>query len=260
MADKIDLNVPWTTPGTQNIEETDDADAEPVERTEEPEGDEPEDEPARVKYSRFKKFHDLALEAQAEAERWKAIAETRETKVEPEVDYQDEAYKLWIENYGDTEASHKAWKNQLKINEALSSRALSRAREEAIEAVRNERYEEAARTEKNIDAIDNGFDELGDELGRDLSAKEQSALLDIIDDYTPKDRDGNYAGPIMSFDRAWKIYSLENKSARSSSISSRNSIASISGSQSQGSPSASERDKNFNPLDWGAVTRRAENL
>lgn len=247
--DKIDLNAPAFGAGAQKIEET------PVEtevktEVEPKETEETSEEESKVPYSRFKKFHDEAIELRREAAEWRAKAENY--KPEREVS-NTELPEFWKELYGDSEASKKAWKIQSEQNETLKAEA----RKEAIEAVRNERYEEAQRTEQNVETIDNNFEDLSAFVGRDLSEKEQSAILDIVDDYTPKDRDGNYAGELMSFDKAWEIYELRNQSAKSAKTKSRDQVASLNGSQSQGDPNATaEQNKNWNPLDWDAWKRR----
>jgi hypothetical protein len=45
-------------------------------------------------------------------------------------------------------------------------------------------------------------------LGRELTENEQIAILDIVDEYTPKDKDGNYLCHLLPFDYAWKVYKL----------------------------------------------------
>ncbi len=260
---KIDLNAPAFGKGAQVIEETaEETVVEPVVEEQKPKEQEPvaSEEETKVPYSRFKKYHDAAKEAEKEAAYWREQAEQRREynrPSEPQVDLQDEAYKLWIENYGDNEASHKAWKNQLKITQTLEERAIARAEERAKETYRNERYEEAARTEENVDVLDDRLEDLSAVVGRDLSEKEQLALLEIVDDYTPKDREGNYLGEIMPFEKAWRIYELEQQASKAPKVQARNQVASLSGSQSQGDPSnVAEANKNFNPLDWNAWRKR----
>jgi len=208
------------------------------------------EEPARVKYSRYEKKHREALEAHREAEYWRERAQSLNT--ESSKPSSSDLPDYWTKLYGDSDASKEAWQIQRNANEELKREA----REEALEVIRNERFEEASRTEANLEVLDDSFDELSDVVGRDLTSKEQSALLDIIDDYTPKDRDGNYAGPIIPFDKAWKIYQMENQSSKEASIQSRNSVASLSNTRSQGEPTLTDKDANFNGQDWGAWRKR----
>jgi hypothetical protein len=253
--DKIDMNAPAFGGNAQKAETvapTSDTEVKPVADSSE------EEEESKVPYSRFKKFHDQARENEKEAQYWREQAEslrTREPKETP-TDYQSKALDLWIENYGDTEASRKAFRNQQEINRIEREEYRAELKREALEAVRNERYQETRQTEENLEVIDDNIDSLKEYLGRSITSREESALLDIIDDYTPKDDDGNYAGPLISMDKAWKIYQMQTKSSKSSDVNSRDGIASITGSQSYGETNITEADKNFNPLERGTWKKR----
>jgi len=255
---KIDLNAPAFGPNAQKVgEESNTNSGEEVLKEEKPDADSGEEQ--MVKYSRFKKFHDEAQTYKQEAERYRAEAEALRNRPERESnqDPLDEARKLWIENYGDTEATRKAWDNQVKINQAFEQRAIDRAREEARETFGSERQRETQRTQENIGHIDNELETLADYVGRPLKESEEEAILDIVDEFTPKDEDGNYAGALLPMDRAWEIYELKQGASKSKGRSSRDSIASLSGSQSQGDSSVqSEQNKNFEPRDWDAYKRR----
>jgi hypothetical protein len=62
----------------------------------------------------------------------------------------------------------------------------------------------------NIAIIDEHLRYLAMDVGRDLTEEEQMAILDIVDEYTPKAKDGNYLCPLLPFDYAWKIYRIKN--------------------------------------------------
>lgn len=262
---KIDLNAPAFGEGAQKIEEVaDETEVKPAIEAKETKEEEKEleaSEESKVPYSRFKKFHDRALEAERDAAEWRAKAESanevrRETNT-PEIDLQDEAYKLWLENFGDNDASRKAWQNNLKINASLEQRAIERAKDEAIKAVQNERENEARQTEDNVKLLDESFEDLSALVGRDLTEKEQNDVLDIVDDYTPKDDDGNYLGELLPFNKAWEIYELKTAAQKVKKAASRNAVAGISANQTQGEAQVdAEKDKTFNPLDWGAWRKR----
>lgn len=250
--DKIDLNAPAFGEGAQKIEvPTDEAVAEPVEepKVEVKETEETSEEESKVPYSRFKKFHDRAAEAEAEAEKWKAKALALETKPET---VSTDIPSYWVKLYGDSPESQEAWKIQSEQNEVLKREA----REQAVEAVRNERFEEAKRTEQKVEVIDQNLDTLSAFVGRDLTDKEQEAVLDIVDDYTPKGGDGNYLGAMLPFEKAWEIYELKQQASKAPKTKARDQVASLSGTQTQGEPVITEKDKNFNPLDWNAYQRR----
>lgn len=246
----FDPNAPAFGSGSQKLE-PEVAPAEVEAPKEEVPAPETEVEESKVPYSRFKKFHDRAQEAEEEAQLWRqryeALSKPEEQKVESNLP------QWWVKLYGDNEASKEAWQIQSEQNEALTQRM----REEALEAVRNEKYEEVARIEKNVEMLDNQFEDLSAQVGRDLTEKEESAILDIIDDYTPKDQDGNYAGPIIPMEKAWEIYELKNQVSRAPKQAIRDNIASLSASPTQGQVNANEeQNKAFNPLDWNSYKRR----
>jgi hypothetical protein len=141
----------------------------------------------------------------------------------------------------------------MAIQKPLKNETIKReAREEARQAFYGEREQQETQLNDNLETLDDGLDELSDVVGRDLSVREQSAVLDIIDEYTPTGRDGKYAGPPISFEKAWRIYEMQNNVSTSIRKSSRDSVASISGTRSQGEPGSSDKDESFNPS-WGAV-------
>lgn len=240
---KFDLNAPAFGSGAEKVSETE---VEETKVEEEVKTEEPLEEGSKVPYSRFKKFHDEAKKAREEAEYWRQQAES--VKNEP-AEYAEDLPSQWVKLYGDDEKSKEAWKVQQDLNRQIREEAIREARE----AVRNERLEEIQRTEENVEVLDSNFESLAELVGRDLSEAEQSAVLDIVDKYTPKDREGNYAGEIMSFEDAWEIYELKTQSAKKGKIEARDNVASLSGNRTQGETlSQEERDKNFNPS-WGAL-------
>lgn len=258
---KIDLNAPAFGPGSQSLEdlmnnrtpEETSVETQQENKVEE-ENVEPSVEENKVSYSRFKTVHQRAIEAEAEAERWRLKAEQIEqnrskTVEEPSGDMPD----YWKELYGDSEASEKAWKIQQRREEEIERRAYEAGQRGAQEL----RQIEKARIEENVSVIDQNLEALSALVGRDLTEKEQSALLDIVDNYTAKDDDGNYLGAIMPFEKAWEIYELKQGSNKSQQRSARDSVASLSGINTQGETSVqAEKDKNFNPLDWNSYKRR----
>lgn len=250
---KINLDAPAFGEGSQTeaeletkeVEKTDDADAKPVE--EETPTEEADAEPDRVKYSRFKNVLNRAKEAEEEAAHWRRIAESSR----PEEKEDSEIPSHWVKLYGDSPEAAEAWKIQKEANEDLKREA----RDEAVRAVREERSEENTRTKENVKEIDERIDDLSEAIGRDLTDKEQSSLLDIVDEYTPKDEDGNYLA-MIPFEKAWEIYELKTQANKSLKNKSRDAVASLSGSRSEGDSTVSEKDKQFNPLDWNAWKSR----
>lgn len=255
----IDLSKPAFGPGSQKLEESaEEPKQEPVQQEEEakveeqpvqeePQQEEPE-EPARVPYSRFKKYHDRARELEEEVAQLKAKREP-ETKEEL-----SEVPSWWSQLYGDSEPAKQAWRIQEKANQQL----IEEARTKALEAVELERIQESQRVSENEERIDSELESLNEYAGRTLTEKEQSELLDIVDEYTPKDKDGNYLGATIPFEKAWDIHEMQQQLAKKPQKQSRDKVAELTGSQTKGEPSAEveERNKAFNPLDWGAWKKR----
>lgn len=258
----FDPNAPAFGAGAQKPEDlqedakpTDKAEAQPVE---EGEIEDDSDEKSKVSYSRFKKFHDLAKESQAEAERLRAEAEEwkRKANAIESKESTSEMPDFWKELYGDSEASKKAWQIQSRANHDL----VEQAKREAREAIREETRAETERVEQNLENIDSSLDSLNDYAGRVLTEAEQSAVLDIVEEYSPKDDYGNFIATIP-FEKAFDLLEVKQQASKTSKVQSRNNVASLTNTKTQGAPSDDqvERNKNFNPLDWGAALRRLNN-
>lgn len=257
---EIDLSKPAWGPGSQKVEDLKDSTEAPVAspaedvKVEEPvkpaESVEEAEAEQRVPYSRFRKFHDRALEAEREA------AELRErlASVKPEPQEQGEVPSYWTELYGESDAAKRAW----RINERAQNELIEKARQEALEAVQSERQQEVERISQNEETIDENLENLSALVGRDLTEREQSAVLDIVDEYTPKGNDGNYLGPTIPFEKAWEIYELKSQSQKAPRAEARDKVAALSGTPSRGEPTSEEqeRNKSWNPLDWGAYKKR----
>ena len=260
---KIDLTKPAFGQGSQKLEdlvnEASKANSEEekvetkVEEKEEEEVVEPVGE-TKVPYSRFKNVNEARREAEAEAEKWRARAEELEQrKYESAKEITDEMPSDWKELYGDSEASEKAWKIQQKREQAIEQRAYEAGQRGASEL----KQVETQRINENLSVIDENFEDLTAIIGRDLTEKEQSAILDIVDTYTAKDEEGNYAGAVMPFDKAWEIYELKQNSGKAQTRKSRDNVASLSSTNTQGEPDIKEEQaKNFNPLNWSAWRNR----
>ncbi len=205
-------------------------------------------EEQKVPYSRFKKFHESSKEFEREAEFWKAEAERLKLQ-RAEVEDTNELPDYWKELYGDTDASKRAW----SVEQQRQERIFKEAEERSIKAVESRRLQEDERLDENLGELDNRLDRLSQSVGRDLTEKEQSSILDIIDEFTPKDEDDNYQGAILSEEKAWEIYQMRQKASEAPKKLSRDNVASLSGSQTQGETSVGgDKDKDFNPS-WGAL-------
>lgn len=250
---EVDLNKPYGEVDGQTVEP---AVAEPTaaEVTEKkPEAVVEPVEETKVPYSRFKNVNQARRDAEAEAERWRDEAErlrserTARATEAPAGEMPD----WWKENYGETDASKRAWNNQVQHEARLAERV----RQEALQSVHQERQSESKRYQDNIKTIDANLEDLSDSLGRTLSDAEESALLDIVDEYTPKNDEGDYISATIPFEKAWKIYEMQQKATTTQKREARNGVADLTATRTQGEPSdsvAAERDKKFIPGAWGA--------
>lgn len=217
--------------------------------------DEPSDKP-RIPYSRFENVSRARREAEAEAEKWRQRAleleEARFTR--PVQDTDVPAY--WLELYGDTEQTRKAYSVWQKGQESELRRVEQLAEQKALEAVERQQKQQTEAYEQNLSTIEDGLTSLEEKIGRVLTEKEEDALLSIVDEYTPQE-DGQYLGALLPFEKAWEIYELKTKASKEPSKKSRDNVATIisAGSNSLHSDQA-ERDKQFRPGVWGQWVNR----
>lgn len=257
---KIDLNAPAFGAGAQKLEELINDASRQSSEEEKPEGEskvENEVETVvetQVPYSRFKKFHNEARQARAEAEEWRRKAESFEQQpAKRVVSESDDMPSSWRKLYGDSEASQEAWLLQKQREEEIVRQAYE-AGQRGAEELELRQYQ---KIEGNVATIDENFEDLSDYVGRELTSKEQSAILDIVDDFTPKDEYGRYAGPLIPFEKAWEMYELKQDSAKVSQRRDRDNVASLSSTSSQGDTSVNEEQaKNWNPLARGSWRSR----
>ena len=244
---KVDLNAPAFGDKAQKVVDIEKPVV--VDTIKEPEA--LEEEEGKVRYSRFKSVNERRLQAEQLAEQYRQEAEELRSQRTVKPEESDDVPSYFLKMYGDRPETHEAWKLQKAHDEEVLERAELRARE----ALRSERTYESSRTNENVEVIDNNLDNLSDFVGRDLTVKEQSRILDIVDDYTPKDDDGNYQGPPIPFEKAWRIYELENQNANGSRIRSRTQVADQSGTRTEGEVAINEeQNKAFNPS-WGSLDR-----
>lgn len=223
-----------------------------------------EEDEQKVPYSRMKSV----IDARREAERRADEAEERLNQVlsretpsyrqeTPEVEpYNGSLPSYWAKMYGDNDNSRLAYSYELERQEALREEF----RREALQAVREERNYESQVIATNERTIDERLEDLSYSLGRELSEREEEALLNIADEYTPKDRDGNYSGDLIPFDKAWEIYNLQQAQSSGTASRQRRTPTMATNMPTSGEPSNRESDnKNWNPLDWNSYSKRIPN-
>lgn len=215
-----------------------------------------ESEVARVPYSRVERITRQREEAEARAadaeERYQQLLQSRQPEQRAgTTDESDPLYNQIVRLYGNAADDNAVAKEIYRIQKDQLSTMEERAYQRALEATRESRFAESREETQNLDTIDARLDDLADALGRELTPKEEEALLDIVDEYTPKDKGGNYlGGDTISFEKAYEIYELQQASAGASSKRARSAATGASSARSSGEPTLEaqkEKDKNFDP-------------
>lgn len=194
----------------------------------------------KVPKSRFLTMHQRAIEAEKALRQFEA---ERANAPEPVLSLTDDAdlRNFYIETFGETEAAEKLYQNELarlnSIEEKAAERAFQRFSKmgEEQEKVINER----------VKSFDRAFEELGVVEGKEFTDNEQVAMLNIVEEYSPKDAQGQLIGEfLLPLDRAYEIYKLKSTPIVEAKRTERNKVASLQGGGSEGSPS------NSTDADW----------
>lgn len=263
---KYDLSRPAFAPIEESEPSKENTEEEKVESPEEKvqketvEPEEPVKEEPRVPYTRFKKVRESELQAlreKAELEaRLQELEDSRQTYRPQRQSYSPtEPPEWWTKLYGDSDASKQAWEIQARHEEELREDA----RQYAVEALKEEQRADSVRVSNNLTTIDENLDDLSAYVGRNLTEEEQSSVLSIVDEYTPKDEDGSYLGAMIPFEKAWEVHEMRLHSATASQKKSRDNVSSLVNSRTTGTPDNSvqaQEDKNFNPRDWDAWRKK----
>lgn len=266
---KIDFNAPAFGSGSQTIEdtatETASTETSPVIKKigveEEGTAASPADGDVdqKVPYSRFSKVYERATNAEREAEearqRYQDLLEQRQERRQDtiqEVDTSDPLWKAVEKLWGNTPEAKNVYLAELEKQQIMEERA----ERKAIESVRYQQETESRAVAQNEETIDGRLEGVASMLGRDLTEPEELAILEIVDEYTPKGEDGNYLGDTLPFDKAWEIYELKQGAASASGKKARSVATQATSSQSEGEPSGdSEKNKRWNPSDWSFMRK-----
>ncbi len=245
-------------PEEDDSTETPTGDSQPEEEDEEEESAEEEEEAApaaenaaeaeapRVPYSRFEKVNQRAIEAEKELEILKRQAAENPTRSTSEP-HQGELPDYWVELYGDSDLSRKAWTAEQKRITAIEDRAA----ESAVRNLQKVQQEEAKRVEDTVEEMENAFQDFGAQLKREFSDAEQSAILDLMDDLTPKGEDGKYlVSPLTFLEKSVQFYDLQNQSKVSKKREAKQKAASLTGGGSEGAPENTAPTGHFQAGNW----------
>jgi len=194
---------------------------------------------ARVPYSRFETVNEARIRAE---ERLAILESQSEAKKSDGNKETTDDLKDWLELWGDSEESRQAY----EIDQRRQQRAYEESRNRLLEDIENHQNQKQQEVEDNLNYIQEGLDNFQEKLGRKLSETEESAVLDIQDEFTAKDDKGNYIAPLMSTDKAFEIYTLRNQNAKVEKNQARRRVVSITGSSSE-SEGVNDAFANYNP-------------
>lgn len=217
-----------------NVEEETEEDTDEVETEEEAETTTVEKDPPRVPYSRFETVHERAIRAEEQLKVYKE-AEERERLAQAAATTESGLPDYWVKLYGDSDVSKEAY--QLRQQELREER--EQLRNSLREDMQREQVEEEERTEATVEDWTGKIDQFATEHKRKFSESQTDALLDVMDELTPKDEDGNYLiEPIHYLPQAVELYDLRMEKATAKQKDSRKATARLTSAKSEGVPTA----------------------
>jgi hypothetical protein len=153
--------------------------------------------------------------------------------------------KWWVDRWGDSEESKATYETyRHTMQEELRDLRESIREEERSERQRAQEIEETV-----SQTFDDQLESLEDTLGKSLSDKQAADLLGIVEEYSPTDEDGNFES-FISLDKAYEIYDMRQRTSRNSS---KDHLAKVAGTTSQGDASPAPSN---GPPQWGDWRRR----
>ncbi len=187
-----------------------------------------------------------ALQAEREANielNAKLQALTERDRFEKETEGKDVNEKL-LHLYGDDDKGRQA----AKLTQDLLNDTRAQAREEALEAFKQEREQEAKEVASSRQVLDEMLEDIEDEFNVDLTSdtpqaeKDRKGFYATLQKFSPKDKDGqviNYADPIAT----WETYQTLKQPVqnRAKELSSRSMTPSGASTETKLEQTVSER-------------------
>ena len=198
---------------------------------------------ARIPYSRFETVNEAKIRAEEKVKYLEEQLASKRVDTQSDVEIPEE----WTELYGDNDVSKRAYQLQLNLNQKFQEEVTQRA----FERIENQRTEQEESTKENLKVIDENLAGLSEELGRKLTETEESSILDIQDEFTQKDEQGNYLVPLLPADKAFEILTLRNEKVSFQKKQAKNRVLSATGASTEGDTSTPV-GANFNPNSWGS--------
>lgn len=205
---------------------------------------EPQAEPEedKVPKSRFLTVSQRAIDAEKRLREYEAERATQ-TEVKPAYDDAD-LKKFYTETFGETELAEKLYQNELVRLTSIEERASERA----FERFSKLNEEQTSVINERVSSFDRAFEELAIQEGKtEFTDDEQVAMLDIVENYSPKDKDGKLIGEyLLPLDKAYEIYKVQTDPITQAKKNERNSVAALNGARSEGAPTGTS-DADWRP-------------
>jgi len=239
-----------TPTDSQSESEQEDTDSTSSEYKRDDVSDSQEEEEQRVPYSRFRhvksELDNTRLTIQELEGR---LSELEQSRYESETSNEElEVPKEWVELYGDSDVSKRAYKIQLQREEQLENKAVQKA----LHILKEESHREEHQIAENEEAIETDLEILQDKLGRKFTPEIEDSVLSIVDEFSPTGPDGKYLS-LFPFDKAYEIYELRESKKQNKTASARKKVADLTGYNSEG-----EVDSSDAPFKRGWDTWREE--
>lgn len=234
--------------GNAEIEEEAPVDEEPVKKVEEKVSASTDEDAAadkaRIPYSRFETVNEEKIRAQ---ERVKYLEEQLASKT-PEAQTEElDLPSEWVELYGNSDEAKRAYGLQMSLNERMQEQAAQKA----VEMIEGRKTDQEKIVQENLQVIEQELTSFSDTLGRKLTEGEENAILNIQDEFTPKDEDGRYLSKLLSPDKAFEIHTLRQAQTVAKTKQSKNRVLAVTGANSE-ADSSNASGKDYNSQAWGS--------
>ena len=123
--------------------------------------------------------------------------------------------------------------------------------DKALKTIQARETQDSVAVKKEEENIDVEFDSFEEDSNISLTAKDKVELLNIVDEFTPKDDEGNYLGATIPLEKAYEILELK-RSVPSAQTQQRKQLAGITGGGRSGQQKSTNQ---FRPGDWGGWRR-----
>lgn len=203
-------------------------------------------EEARVPYSRFETVNERAIRAEKELE---LLREEQKQSKQVTVSETDPPAE-WLELYGDSDTSRRAWNVQQTLDQKRLASIQEAAARSAVEGLEKRQAEQSKHESEIVSNMENAFDDFAAKNKRTFSDSEQSAILDVMDDLSPKDEKGLYlVDPTTYMERAVELYDLRLAKSTTKKNESKRRATSLASAGSEGEPS-NQKTGHFKAGSW----------